>query len=220
MTIRLLIAEDNPVTRMGLAGLIGLEDDIEVVAEAGTGREAVSLAGTHQPDVILMDVRMPVMDGLEATTRLADRHTIVMLTYAEDAEIVTRAIRLGAAGYLVHGRFLPHELTDAIRRAARGESVVSPSVTPVLFDAVRRGDVVGAHGAPHSDGPGALTDREIEIMNQIATGQPNHAIAETLYISEKTVKNHINRAYAKLGVTNRAEAIARWLGTERRLHVG
>lgn len=217
MKIRVLIAEDNPVTRMGLVGLLRLEDDMEVVGQAGTGREAVSQAAATTPDVVLMDVRMPVMDGLEATTRLAGAHRVVMLTYAEDADIVTRAIRAGAAGYLVHGRFQPRELTDAIRRAVTGESVASPAITPLLFDVVRRGEVAAAHGSRHATGPGALTDREVEIMNQIATGRANTAIAKALFISEKTVKNHINRAYAKLGVRSRGEAIARWLGTEDRL---
>lgn len=212
--IRLVLADDNAVIRSGLASLLGLEDDLEVVAEAGNGREAVGLVRRHRPDVVLLDVRMPLMDGLEAAAQLAGEVKVLMLTYAEDAQIVTRAIRAGAAGYLVHGRFTPSELADAIRAVHGGHSVVSPAVAPVLFDALR--------GEPDRAGPGpsqvadhGLTEREAEVLNLMARGLSNTEIAGSLVLSGKTVKNHINRAFSKLGVTSRAAAIAAWLGTDR-----
>lgn len=212
--IRVVLADDNAVIRSGLASLLGLEDDLEVVAEAGNGREAVALVREHRPDVVLLDVRMPLMDGLEAAGQLAGEVKVLMLTYAEDAAIVTRAIRAGAAGYLVHGRFTPAELADAIRAVHGGHNVVSPAVAPALFEALR--------GEPDAAGPGpsqvadhGLTEREAEVLNLMARGLSNTEIAGSLVLSGKTVKNHINRAFSKLGVTSRAAAIAAWLGTDR-----
>jgi DNA-binding NarL/FixJ family response regulator len=211
--IRVLVVDDNPVIRGGLAGLVDLEEDMAVVGQAGTGRDAVAKVRSHLPHVVLMDVRMPVMDGIEAASLIADRARVLVLTYAEDVEIVARAIRAGARGYLVHGRFTPEELADAIRSVHAGGTHVSPAVAPTLFDLVRTG------ATPSSSHPAAgaatdrLTEREVEVMDLIATGRSNADIASLLFLSEKTVKNHINRAYAKLGVSTRAEAMAAWLGT-------
>ncbi len=210
--IRVLIADDNPVIRGGLSGLLALQDDILVCGEAGTGKDAIRVAKSKLPHVVLLDVRMPVMDGLEAAGPLSEIARVLMLTYAEDADIVTSAIKAGAAGYLVHGRFEPDELARAIRDVHEGRSFVSPAVAPALFDLVRNGDHTPP-GPASAGSAGGLTERETEVMNLIAKGLSNSRISAELYISEKTVKNHINRAYAKLGVTNRAEAIAAWLGT-------
>ncbi len=211
--IRVLVVDDNPIIRSGLSGLLELEDDIAVVGQAGTGKDAVTRVGTERPDVVLMDVRMPVMDGIEATALVAERTRVLVLTYAEDVEIVGRAIQAGAKGYLVHGRFTPDELIAAITAVHDGGTHVSPAVAPMLFDLVRTGTPTATRSAPRHE---HLTEREVEVMDLIVTGRSNADIAELLFLSEKTVKNHINRAYTKLGVGSRAEAMAAWLGTDDR----
>lgn len=209
--IRVMIVDDNPVIRGGLVGLLGLRDDMRVVGQAGTGKDAIVQARAHRPHVILMDVRMPVMDGVEATAHLALDTKVLMLTYTEDQEMVGKAIQAGARGYLVHGHFTPEELGEAIVKVHGGGAHLSPTVAPTLFDLVRQRD----HGPePLAAMHEGLTERELEVMNQIATGRTNAQIAEHLYLSEKTIKNHINRVYTKLGVKHRAEAIATWLGTD------
>jgi DNA-binding NarL/FixJ family response regulator len=206
--IRVLVVDDNPVIRGGVRSLLDASEDIEIVGEAGTGKEALRKAAELHPDVVLLDVRMPVMDGVEAAARLRGRTKILMLTYADEEELVAGAIRAGAAGYLVHGRFEPSDLERAVRSVAAGESVIAPSVVPSVFEALRRAPAE----IEEQEGPVSLTEREREIMNLLAKGLSNRAVAEGLFITEKTVKNHINRIYAKLGVTTRAEAIAAWLG--------
>jgi DNA-binding NarL/FixJ family response regulator len=208
---RVLIVDDNAVLRRGVASLLEAADGIEVVGEAETGKEAIAMAKKVSPDIVLLDVRMPVMDGIAAAGPLSKLAKVMMLTYAEDEERVSSAIRAGAAGYMVHGRFTPEELERAVIDLAQGRNVISPSVVSVVFDAIREGP-----GAAEPQGPAALTERESEIMNLLAQGRSNGAIATELYISEKTVKNHINRIYAKLGVANRAEAIAAHLGMTRK----
>ncbi|CAN5657442.1 response regulator transcription factor [soil metagenome] len=208
---RVLIVDDNAVLRRGVASLLEAADGIEVVGEAGTGKEAIAMAKEVAPDIVLLDVRMPVMDGIEAAGPLSKVAKVMMLTYAEDEERVSKAIRAGASGYLVHGRFSPEELEQAVVDLAKGRNVISPSVVSVVFDALREGS-----GEAEPEGPAALTEREAEIMNLLAQGRSNGAIATELFISEKTVKNHINRIYAKLGVANRAEAIAAHLGVARK----
>jgi DNA-binding NarL/FixJ family response regulator len=209
--IKVLVADDNAVIRSGLISLLEGSGSVEVVAEAATGREAVSLARRHHPDVVLLDVRMPVMNGLEAAEPLAGFANVLMLTYSEEPETVTAAIQAGACGYLVHGRFTPAELIQAVEDVAAGRNVLSPAVTPIVFDALRTGGLPDTPSTPTT--PPGMTAREIEIMNLLAQGRSNTDIATTLFISLKTVKNHINRIYAKLHAANRAEAIAIWLGT-------
>lgn len=209
--IRVLIADDNPVIRQGLTALLATAAGIEVVGEAATGREAVDLAERHVPDVVLLDVRMPVMDGVTAAARLADAVRVVMLTYADEPETIRAAVRAGACGYLVHGRFDRDDLTGAIRRAAADAPVVSDGLLGAVFDALRAEP--GGSDVEPDDRSHPLTEREAEVMDRIAQGLSNGEIAEALFISEKTVKNHINRIYTKLDVSSRARAIARWLGT-------
>jgi len=204
--IRVLVVDDNAVIRSGIRSLLEVAEGIDVVGEAATGKGAVELAASLAPDVVLCDVRMPVMDGVEAVGRMAPHTKVLMLTYAEEEHLVTGAIRAGAAGYLVHGRFAPEELERAVKEVHHGASVLSPAVVTMVFDALRRGPDE-AHEGPHS-----LTEREREIANLLAQGRANKEIAQELFISEKTVKNHINHVYAKLGVATRAEAIAVWLG--------
>jgi DNA-binding NarL/FixJ family response regulator len=213
--IRVLIADDNAVIRQGVRALLtSSADDIEVVGEASTGREAIDQAEELRPDVVLLDIRMPVMDGVKAAERLATQCKVMMLTYSDDEPMVAGAIRAGAHGYLVHGRFEPDELTRAVRDLAGGKRIVSPSVAPVIFELIARGE--NHEPATRRDsGPDALTEREREVMTSISRGRSNRDIANELVISEKTVKNHIRAIYDKLGVGSRAEAMAVWLGIER-----
>jgi DNA-binding NarL/FixJ family response regulator len=201
--IRVLAVDDNDIILEGLVALLEHSDDIDVVGTAANGAEAIDQAGRLDPDVVLLDVRMPVTDGVTAAGSISKRSKVLMLTYADDREIVTSAIRAGAHGYLVHGNFDVWELAAAIRAVHRGESVLSPSVTGPVMAIVR-----GEEEAPDT-GP-KLTARERELMELMVSGLANRVIAERMYVSEKTVKNHINRIYTKLEVANRAEAVALW----------
>jgi DNA-binding NarL/FixJ family response regulator len=212
--IRVLVVDDNPVIRQGVRALLeGAAEDLSVVGEAATGKEAIARAVELSPDVILLDIRMPVMNGVEAAASLTSRHRVLMLTYSDDEPLVVGAIKAGALGYLVHGRFEADELERAVREVADGRTVLSPAVAPVVFEALRR-DSPPAPGAHPEKGPESLTEREREVMNLIARGRSNKAIAEELVISEKTVKNHIRHIYEKLDAAHRAEATALWLGLE------
>lgn len=209
--IRVLIADDNAVIRQGVRALLtSAADDIEVVGEAATGREAIDQAEALQPDVVLLDIRMPVMDGVKAAERLSGQCKVMMLTYSDDEPMVAGAIRAGAHGYLVHGRFEPEELEGRIKAVAAGEMVLSPAVTPAVFDVLRRAP--GPSNDEDELGLGSLTAREREVLNLLARGNSNREIAEELVITNKTVKNHLSRIYEKIGVHSRAEAIALWLG--------
>ena len=208
--IRILLVDDNAIVRRGIASLLGEADGLEVVGEAGDGREAIAKAEELRPDVVCLDVRMPVMDGVAAAGPLAQRSKVLMLSYSEDEHLVTGAIRNGAAGYLVHGRFEPDELEARIKAVAAGEMVLSPAITPAVFEALRRAP--GTENEGEELGMGSLTSREREVLNLLARGNSNREIAEELVITNKTVKNHLSRIYEKIGVHSRAEAIALWLG--------
>jgi DNA-binding NarL/FixJ family response regulator len=209
--IGVLIVDDNAVIRRGVGALLADTSDVQVLGEASDGREAIRIASEVRPDVVLLDVRMPVMDGIEAAGPLSERARVMMLTYTDEEEQVVAAIRAGASGYLVHGQFDADELVARIRQLAAGETVLSPAVVGTVFEALRR-----TPGAPDDPfGPASLTAREREIMNLIAQGLTNGQIAERFVLSEKTVKNHVNRIYSKLGAANRAQATALWLGTAR-----
>lgn len=210
--IRVLVVDDNPVIRRGIAALLEDADGIQVVGEAGNGQDAIAVAAGERPDVVLLDVRMPVMDGVAAAGPLAERAKVMMLTYTDEEEQVVAAIRAGASGYLIHGRFDADELETRIRQLAAGETVLTPSVVSTVFEALRR--TTGS--SEDLSGPATLTGREREIMNLIAKGLTNGQIAAHFVLSEKTVKNHVNRIYAKLGASNRAQATALWLGTADR----
>jgi len=195
--IRLLVVDDHPVVRAGMVAVLGEESDFEVVGEAANGAEALGLVPRLRPDVVLMDLRMPVMDGAEATARItaeADApHVLVLTTYDTDADIV-RAVEAGARGYLL--KDAPTSvLADAIRRAARGETVLAPPVAARLADRLR------APARPE------LTAREVEVLGLVARGLSNADIGRELFIGEATVKTHLIRAFAKLGVTDRTAAV-------------
>lgn len=200
--IRVLIADDNPIVRTGLVTLLEA-GGFTVAAQAGDGRQAVELTRKHRPDVVLLDVRMPLLDGLGALERMSSQARVIMLTNSEDPGTVRSAVRRGAAGYLVHGQFDAAELATAIRAAADGrDNPLSPAAVRALMDSAR--------AASHGVAALHLTRREREVMELMAEGLTNGAIAAELNLSEKTVKNHVNHMYAKLGVTRRAEAIAHW----------
>ncbi|GAA2484035.1 response regulator transcription factor [Streptomyces gobitricini] len=199
--VRILLCDDHAVVRAGLLALLGSAPGIEVVGEAGSGEEAVAMAAKLKPDVVLMDLQLgPGLDGVEATRRIASAEVrvLVLTTYDTDAD-VTRAIGAGATGYLLKAE-RPEELFAAIHAAAQGRAALSAPVA-------RR--AASAASAP------ALTDRERDILGQLAYGLGNREIARALFISEATVKTHLGRVYAKLGVDTRAGAVA--VAKERRL---
>jgi DNA-binding NarL/FixJ family response regulator len=208
--ITVLAVDDNIVVRAGLVALLETADDIRVVGEAGDGAEAVVKARELRPDVVLLDVRMPVRDGVSVVEELAEFTRVVMLTHTEDPEVVQTALRRGASGYLVHGHFTLDELDRALREVVRGTgSPLSPVAAAALVSSLR-----SAPRTPAPVDPAALelTDREAEVLAAMARGLSNAEIAAELFLSEKTVKNHINRIFRKLGVATRAAAIARWNG--------
>lgn len=284
--LRVVVADDNPVVRAGLGVLLSGRADIEVVAEAADGRQAYDMAVRHRPDVVLLDVRMPGVDGISALPHLVQVAPVMMLTYSRESEIVHEALRLGAGGYLVHGEFTADQLVQAVRDTKSGRAHFTATAANALLAHMRQGsgprggqlpeglgtalttgvphqgpgyDGQGAgyvqqHGAPaHTPPPETpspatrpaqlaqglsqlqpvvaqsstaggsamapnrqqygLSSREVEVMELIASGMSNQQIAATCFISEKTVKNHINRIFTKLHSGSRSEAIARWLGT-------
>lgn len=214
--IDVVVADDNAVIRNGLRALLASDAEINVVAEAGNGAEAVAAVAAHNPDLALVDIRMPVMNGVDATREIDGACPVLILTYTDDDEIVVDAIRAGACGYLVHGRFEPDELVRAVRRTVDGETVLAPAVASVALKAIRGEKVEAKVPQPQKPyGVEQLSAREIDVIDLVSQGRPNGEIADALFLSEKTVKNHINRIYAKLGVGSRAEAIAVWLGVRR-----
>ncbi|MDG4858499.1 response regulator transcription factor [Streptomyces sp. T-3] len=283
--LRVVVADDNPVVRAGLTVLLDGRADIQVVGEAGDGRQALAVARQHQPDVVLLDVRMPGVDGISALPYLVQVAPVMMLTYSRENAIVQEALRLGAGGYLVHGEFTAEQLVAAVRDIKEGRAHFTASAQDALLAHVRGGGTVGGtplpeglgraydtgqpyvpqappaataqgSGFPNSGPPVSnshqsrvasshvqpnvarspypqerhdrrhdrqdygLSSREVEVMDLIASGMSNQQIAATCFISEKTVKNHINRIFAKLHSASRSEAIAVWLGTARGKGVG
>lgn len=196
-TVSVLLVDDHPVVREGLRGMIDAEDDLIVVGEAASGAEAQTLAAALRPDVILMDLRMPDGDGVTTTERiLADlpqTRIVVVTTYESDADIL-RAVEAGAAGYLLKDASRA-ELAAAVRDAAAGKTVLAPSVAGRLMGLMRE------------PVPAALTAREIEVLTLVARGHTNSEIGRELHISEATVKTHLLRTFAKLGVSDRTAAV-------------
>jgi DNA-binding NarL/FixJ family response regulator len=207
LTVRVLLADDQTLVRAGFAQILSKDPDIEVVGEAGTGVDAIDLARELEPDVVLMDIRMPEMDGLEATRRLlSDWRTedvrVVVLTTFETDEYVFTALREGASGFLLKD-IEPDDLRKAVKVAAAGEALLSPSVTRRLV-----AEYVGHHAAPLDPTPlNQLTDREREVMELVAQGLSNKEIAERLFLSPATVKTHVSRILSKLHTRDRAQLV-------------
>jgi DNA-binding NarL/FixJ family response regulator len=201
-----MVVDDQLMVRAGFAAIVGAQDDMEVVGEAGDGAAALVLAGRTRPDVVLMDVRMPGMDGLTATARLTagerPPRVLVLTTFHQDA-YVYQALRAGASGFLLKDAD-PADLVTAIRVVAAGEAMLSPAVTRRLIDAFAAGSLT----APAGDDPrlAALTPREREVLGALATGLSNAEIGETLGIGTGTVKAHVNALLPKLGARDRVQA--------------
>ncbi|MEZ4518875.1 MAG: response regulator transcription factor [Chloroflexota bacterium] len=210
MPIRVMLVDDQALFREGLGTLLSVWDDIEVVGEAGNGEEAITTALEIQPDVILMDLRMPVLDGVAATRRLrevAPKIRVIVLTTFDDDEHVFDGLRAGALGYLLKD-VSSDKLVEAIQAAARGESFLQPSVAAkVIAEFSRMDPAASAGGADDLVEP--LSERELEILKLIAEGQRNREIAGTLFITEGTVKNHVTNILGKLGVRDRTQAALR-----------
>lgn len=212
--VRVILADDNAVLRMGMASLLSSDPRITLVAEAENGREAVALAEEHRPDVVVLDVRMPEMDGVAAAARMPEGTRILMLTYSDEPEVISTAMASGAHGYLVHGSHSPEEILNAVLASARGMSVFGPAASAVLFDPERRSShtsTPASHDTAARAARFGLTAREAEILDMIAEGRTNREIATACFLAEKTVKNHINRIFTKLGAGSRAEAVSLWL---------
>ncbi len=208
--IRILIVDDNFVARRGLRSFLQTEGDIAVVGEASTGRAAIEWVQGNAADIVLMDVRMPDTDGIEATTqilKLKPKTKVLMLTVVDEQSTLLRALLAGAKGYLVYGRFTPEELIKAIRVIGTGGTVAIPSVAPALLENIES-YLTGVQDIAEMENMEPLTTREKEILSLIAIGKGNREIAENLNIEEKTVKNHINNIYSKLQIKSRYEAIS------------
>jgi DNA-binding NarL/FixJ family response regulator len=203
--IRVLLVDDQALVRSGFRMILEARDDIDVVGEAENGREAIELAAVTSPDVILMDVRMPELDGVEATRRILGAGTgarVLMLTTFDLDEYVVQAIRAGASGFLLKD-VRPAELVDAIRVVAAGDALLAPSVTRRLLDRFARA-VPDDQTPPALDG---LTERELEILRLVAQGLSNAEIAERLVVGETTVKTHVSAVLRKLGLRDRVQAV-------------
>lgn len=207
MTIRVVVVDDQGLVRGGLAMVLNHQDDIEVVAEAGTGKEAIEAAQNHRPDVILMDIRMPEMDGLEATTRILEQADwpvrVVILTTFDPDEYVYRALRAGASGFVLKD-IPPEALVAAVRTVADGGALLAPSITKRLIGQFTDRLAVNSASADRLQ---RLTEREREVLNAVATGSSNAEISAALFIGAATVKTHVSNILTKLGLRDRAQAV-------------
>ena len=215
MTIRVLIADDQGMVRTGFATFLGAQSDIEVVGEAADGQEVVHQAVDLRPDVILMDIRMPVMDGIAATRQILDTSEdppadpptlvpkVIVLTTFDLDDYVYAALRAGASGFLLKDASA-HELAEAVRIVAAGDALLAPSVTRRLVAEFAR---LGGPRAPTRARVDELTERETEVLALVAQGLSNTEVAAQLVVAEQTIKTHVSRIFMKLGVRDRAQAI-------------
>jgi DNA-binding NarL/FixJ family response regulator len=207
-TVRVVVADDQPVVRAGFRALLDLADDVEVVGEAADGAEAVAVARSTRPDVVLMDIRMPVVDGLEATRRIvADPHLegvrVLVLTTFEIDEYVFEALRAGASGFLLKD-VEPDDLRAAVRVVAAGQSLLAPAVTRRVIEELAARQGPEPVGVERLD---LLTDREREVVELVARGLSNDEIGRELVMSPLTAKTHVSRAMTKLGLRDRAQLV-------------
>jgi len=212
MTIRVLLADDDALLRAGVAVVLGTADGIDIVGEAADGMRAVELCRSLEPDVVLMDVRMPGIDGIEAARRITGAGLaarILVLTTFQHDEYVWGALRAGASGFLLK-RSPPERLIDAVRTVAAGDALLDPAVTRDLIRQFARGDTAGPAQAAHAplrQRLGRLTTRESQVLRLIAEGYSNQEIASLLVIAESTAKTHAKRVLAKIGARDRAQAV-------------
>jgi len=211
VTIRLVIVDDQALLRKGFGMILAAEPDMEVVGEAANGADALEVVRQLAPDVVLMDIRMPVLDGVEATRRIVagagpDGPKVLILTTFDLDEYVIAAIRAGASGFLLKDA-PPEELAAAIRIVAAGDALLAPSVTRRLLDRFAELPPAGAVAAALPAGFGELTERELEVFTLIGRGLSNQEIADALFLGETTVKTHVGRVFAKLGLRDRVGAV-------------
>jgi len=209
MTIRVLLADDDALLRTGVAVVLGSAPDLEIVGEAADGLRAIELCRTAAPDVVLMDVRMPGVDGIEATARIVaaglPARVLVLTTFRND-DYVWRALRAGASGFLLK-RASPEQLIEAVRTVAAGDTLLDPSVTRALVEHfVLRAEAPGA-GSPERSRLERLTAREVQVLRLVAEGLSNEQIADLLVIAESTAKTHVKRILLKIDARDRAQAV-------------
>lgn len=209
MTIRVLLADDDALLRTGVAVVLSSASDIEVVGEAADGLQAVDLCRTSTPDVVLMDVRMPGLDGIEATSRIVaaglTARVLVLTTFRND-DYVWRALRVGASGFLLK-RASPEQLIGAVRTVAGGDTLLDPSVTRALVERFVRHDESPGAGSADLSRVQRLTARERQVLRLIAQGLSNEQIADLLFIAESTAKTHVKRILQKIDARDRAQAV-------------
>ena len=207
MSIRVAVVDDQALVRGGFAMVLGHQDDIEVVAEAGTGLEAIEAARTHRPDVILMDIRMPEMDGLEATARIVEEADwpvrVLILTTFDPDEYVYKALRAGVSGFVLKD-IPPEQLVTAVRTVADGGALLAPSITRRLIGRFAERLALDTRASSRLE---RLTNREREVLAAIARGLNNTEISEGLFIGAATVKSHVSSILTKLGLRDRAQAV-------------
>ncbi len=201
--IRVVIVDDQPLLRAGFRMILEAQPDIDVVGEAADGAEAVAVAEHRRPDVVLMDIRMPVMDGVEATRRLPGQRVLILTTFDLD-DYVVDALQAGASGFLIKDA-PPEDLVNAVRVVARGDALLAPTVTRRLLDRVV--PTLASTRAPAPEALAELTERELEVLQLIALGLTNAEIAAQLVVTEATVKTHVSHVLAKLGLRSRVQAV-------------
>jgi DNA-binding NarL/FixJ family response regulator len=201
--LRVVIADDQPMMRAGFKAVLEATGDIQVVAEASTGAEAVAAAKQHAPDVVLMDIRMPEMDGIEATRQLPRQRVLILTTFGLDDYIID-ALRAGASGFLLKDAPTA-QVVDAVRAVAAGDAVLSPAVTRQLLDQVGRRLPAAVSQKPEA--LTRLTEREREVLRMLAAGLTNAEIAHALVVTEATVKSHVSNLLGKLGLRDRVQAV-------------
>lgn len=223
--MKVLVVDDNPIVLRGMQTLLEDVPEVRDVLTAVNGRDALARLAQHDDvDLVCLDVRMPLLDGLGVLDAVAADLPVIMLTHSEEPAVIAEALAKGARGYLVHGTFGVDELVSALRTCVRGGMVLGQDAASVMLRRQAGGGAAPAPADTGSVGSGAttvavsrlrgrLTDREVEIVQAVVRGLSNAAVGAELYLTEKTVKNHLNRIYAKVGVRSRTELVAAWHGT-------